>query len=267
MRDPGVLEPVAGGVALLLRFKDGIGFGVVVGDQGGDERPAILLTQLDPGNGLRAAEQVLHDGGAGGLRGKSSERAEPDDAKVVVGFVDHARGGECGALGEEFGLKRCADVVVDGGLGTREDRSGERFIALMGESSEGVVDVEDRIEFHLTNGIPKRSPEERAAEEVGYGGAGDGELIHDGVARFGIEGEEAVGVVVVIGEDERRARCAGAAHVDVHGSGPPIEFGAGCMAEPVRVHKQNLRGEGPDIGVSVFRPEDRSLGEVDCYGV
>ena len=113
LSDPGVFESVAGGVALLLCREDGVGIGIAVGDESGDERPAVLLAELDAGNGELAGQKIFHGGAAGGLCGKSGEGMEPDDAEVVVGIVDHAVGGEGGAAGEEFGLGRVAQIMMD----------------------------------------------------------------------------------------------------------------------------------------------------------
>ncbi len=102
--DPGELEAVAGGVAFLLSGEKRVSFGIAVGDEGRDEGPAILLAEIDTGDGALFLEEVFQDGLTGGLGGESAERAEPDDAEIVGGIAGDLIGGQGSGAGDEFGL-------------------------------------------------------------------------------------------------------------------------------------------------------------------
>ncbi len=91
--------------------------------------------------------------------------------------------------------------MMDCGLGAGEETRREGFVAFLRQRGKGEADVVGGIEFDLADRIPEGAPEQGAAEEVAHGRTVAGDFLHDGGAGFGVEEEEAVGVVVVVSED------------------------------------------------------------------
>lgn len=72
-----------------------------------------------------------------------------------------------------------------------------------------------------------------------------GELLHDRGAGFWVEEEEAVGVVVVVGEDP--GWTGGRLRAERDGCGLGVEFGAEGLGGPVGVAEGDFCGDGPEI--------------------
>ena len=135
-----------------------------------------------------ASQGALRDG---------AEAAKPDDAKILIGRMEHQVGGQRLGSGNNLRADTLVYVTVQADSDMADEILRQRFLSLIGKQTERKFNEIAWSKVRFADSIPQRAPQQGPLENIGD----SAQPLDDGLAAALIQQKAAVGVIVIVQED------------------------------------------------------------------